>query len=271
VENNPTINRIPNHSAAMRILTYNVHGSVNSQRQTNPATIAEIIGGIGADYIALQEVDAEKPFTKNVNQARIIGESIGMNYIFYPVENTGLHTFGLAVLSRCPAKQSTFMPLPNLYPGLGMRKRGVMRAVFQTPHGTFHLINTHLSVYKLERTIQLKFLFRWLGLSASPSNEAIILCGDLNAGPSSLVYDTCSRVLNDVQCAFGPSRLPQSTFHAKRPVFRIDHIFVSDHFTPIGADVVRNPQTVEASDHLPLTADLIYNPLSSLHENQINR
>jgi endonuclease/exonuclease/phosphatase family metal-dependent hydrolase len=81
----------------MRILTYNVHGSVNSQRQTNPATIAEIIGGIGADYIALQEVDAEKPFTKNVNQARIIGELIGMNYIFYPVENTGLHAFGLAV------------------------------------------------------------------------------------------------------------------------------------------------------------------------------
>jgi hypothetical protein len=25
--------------------------------------------------------------------------------------------------------------------------------------------------------------------------------------------------------------------------------------------VVRNPQTVEASDHLPLTADCIYNPI----------
>lgn len=65
----------------MRILTYNVHGSVNSQRQTNPATIAEIIGGIGADYIALQEVDAEKPFTKNVNKARIIGELIATWHI----------------------------------------------------------------------------------------------------------------------------------------------------------------------------------------------
>jgi endonuclease/exonuclease/phosphatase family metal-dependent hydrolase len=252
----------------MRVLTYNVHGCVNAQRRANPATIAEIIGGIGADYIALQEVDAEKPFTNNVNQARIIGELIGMNYIYYPVENTGLHAFGLAVLSRSPVKQHTFMPLPNLYPGLGMRKRGVMRAVCQTPQGKFHLINTHLSVYKLERTIQLKFLFRWLGLSTAPSNEPIILCGDLNAGPSSLVYQACSRRLKDVQYALSPSRPPQSTFHAKRPVFRIDHIFVSDHFTPTGADVVRNPQTVEASDHLPLSADFIYNPIRPRHGNQ---
>jgi endonuclease/exonuclease/phosphatase family metal-dependent hydrolase len=260
VATQPNINTvtIPNRSAVMRVLTYNIHGCVNSQRIAEPAEIAEIINGIGADYIALQEVDAEKPFTKKVNQARIIGELIDKNYIYYPVEKTGLHVFGLAVLSRYPVKQSTFMPLPNLYPGLGMRKRGVMRAVLQTPRGNVHLINTHLSVYKLERMIQLKFLLRWLGLSTTPSNEPIILCGDLNAGPSSLVYDTCSRHLNDVQYAFCPSRQHPSTFHAKRPVFRIDHIFVSEHFKPLWVDVVRNTKTVEASDHLPLIADLIY-------------
>jgi endonuclease/exonuclease/phosphatase family metal-dependent hydrolase len=52
----------------------------------------------------------------------------------------------------------------------------------------------------------------------------------------------------------------QATFPAKVPCFRIDHIFVSDHLVPMRVKAIKNPQTMAASDHLPLVADLRLQP-----------
>lgn len=45
------------------------------------------------------------------------------------------------------------------------------------------------------------------------------------------------------------------------PHLRIDHIFVSGHFKVHRVQVPRNHLTRIASDHLPLIADLDFNPL----------
>jgi endonuclease/exonuclease/phosphatase family metal-dependent hydrolase len=47
-----------------------------------------------------------------------------------------------------------------------------------------------------------------------------------------------------------------NTFISTRPFARIDHIFVSSHFTTESVSVVRNYLTRVSSDHLPLLADL---------------
>jgi hypothetical protein len=51
----------------------------------------------------------------------------------------------------------------------------------------------------------------------------------------------------------GPKRC---TFISSRPFARIDHIFVSSHFTTESVSVIRNYLTRVSSDHLPLLADL---------------
>ena len=188
----------------------------------------------------------------------ILAAKLKMDYIFFPAENAGLRAFGLAILSRFPFIEYNQSLLPSLYPRLNPRKRGVIRASIQISGGPLHIINTHLSLFKLERRRQVKTLMGQDWLMAVPQDEPVILCGDLNAGPLSQTYRTLSRRLRDVQKEIkGPKgAISQPTFHARSPLFRIDHIFVSHHLRAIHVEVTHTPDTRTASDHLPLTADL---------------
>lgn len=179
-----------------------------------------------------------------------------MDYSYFPIEKTGRHAFGLAILCRYPIEKSDFMLLPNLYSGLKMRKRGVMQVRLRTPMGNVHLINTHLSVFKLERYLQLGYVLDWNRLSNLSLIEPVIFCGDLNANPTSLIYRMLSRHLNDVQTGPNAFGKPQPTFPSKSPIFRIDHILASNNFKIINAEVMKNALTMKASDHLPVVADL---------------
>ena len=89
-----------------------------------------------------------------------------------------------------------------------------------------------------------------------PENEPVIFCGDLNAGAISKTYRNLAKHLIDVQKTASDPLFPKPTFHAKSPLFRIDHIFVSKHFNPLKVEVKQNPDTQMASDHLPLVVDL---------------
>lgn len=240
----------------IRVSSYNIHGCVDDAGRANPDKVAQVIAGIDADIVALQEVDAEKPFRLNRNQARIIGEAIGHRHLYFPVERTGRHVFGLAMLSRYPIEQSSFDLLPNLFSSLKMRKRGIMHVALQTPGGRLHVFNTHLSIYKLERQVQLGAILRLYEMPQSMRDESIVFCGDLNAGPSSLTHFKLSSIFNDVQKSSRRYRRSHATFPSKAPFFSFDHIFVSDHFMTAKVEVIINPLAVTASDHLPLVADL---------------
>jgi endonuclease/exonuclease/phosphatase family metal-dependent hydrolase len=245
----------------IRVVTYNIHSCVDKDRNANPEVTGEIIRGLNADIVALQEVDAPTPLRSNLHQARILAHKLCMNYVFFPVENSGLHAFGLAIMSRFRFIESYYNHLPNLYPRLKPRKRGAIRARIQTPCGPIHMINAHLSLFKLERRLQLKRLLGKDWLMAVPDDEPLIFCGDLNAGPFSKTYRTLARYLTDVQKDLKGQRplLSQPTFHSASPLFRIDHIFVSRQFQTLVVEVIRTPDTEAASDHLPLIADLAIN------------
>ena len=59
----------------IRVMTYNVHSCVDSNRDINPEIVAGIIEELNADIIALQEVDAQKPLVAEQNQARVFAET----------------------------------------------------------------------------------------------------------------------------------------------------------------------------------------------------
>jgi endonuclease/exonuclease/phosphatase family metal-dependent hydrolase len=245
-------------SYRIRVITYNIHSCVDRKRRVNLKKIADIIGHLKVDIVCLQEVDRQQRTHMARNQAQLLANHLRMNHHFFPVEKAGLHAFGLAILSRFPLTDGRHSFLPSLYPFLNPRKRGVMRVSIQTPAGLIHVINTHLSLFKLERRKQLKVLLGKDWFSAIPKDAPLIFCGDLNAGPLSRTYRTLSRLLTDVQKdRHNPRRFrAQPTFHSKSPMFRIDHIFVSRHFQTIHLEVQNTPDTQMASDHLPLIADL---------------
>jgi endonuclease/exonuclease/phosphatase family metal-dependent hydrolase len=244
-----------NDKFLLRVMTYNIHGCVGADRVVNPDKIAAIIAGLDVDIVALQEVDAGHPRREYRNQAQMIAGMLGVEHIYFPVELEGLRRFGLAVLSRIPIVGFDQIRLPNVYPLLNPRKRGALRTRFETPAGRVYLINTHLSLFRLERRLQLTALMSGGDFTAVPANEPLVFCGDLNSGPSSDTYKQVSRLLTDVQTASNNGPV-EATFHAKNPFFRLDHIFVSSHFTPLKTEVCRTADTAAASDHLPLVVDL---------------
>ena len=239
----------------LRVMTYNIHGCIGADRDVNPGKIAAIIADLDVDIVALQEVDAGHPTREYRDQAQMIADVLGVEHIYFPVELEGLRRFGLAVLSRFPIVGFDQVRLPNVYPLLNPRKRGALCARLETPVGPINLINTHLSLFRLERRLQLTSLMSGDDFTAVPVNEPLVFCGDLNSGPSSDTYKQVSRLLTDVQTA-SLSGSAEDTFHAKSPFFRIDHIFVSSHFTPLKTEVRKTADTAAASDHLPLVVDL---------------
>jgi len=242
----------------IRAMTYNIHSCVNMDGEVRPERVAGMIDELSPDLVALQEVDAGIPRTHHQDQAKILARMLDMDYRFFPVVTNGYQKYGLAMLSRFPFQDIRVGWLPALYPRLklNLQKRGVIWAILETSFGPLHFFNTHLSVFKLERRAQAKFLLGKDWLMAVPKEEPVVFCGDLNAGPLSPVYRRLSRYLIDAQKnAMHPAPL-RPTFPSRRPLFRIDHIFISKHFRTLNTVVPIDENSQLASDHLPLCAEL---------------
>jgi endonuclease/exonuclease/phosphatase family metal-dependent hydrolase len=242
----------------IRAMTYNIHSCVNMDGKVRPERIAEVIDDLSPDVVALQEVDAGIPRTHHQDQAKIIGEMLGMDFRFFPVVKNGNQKYGLAILSRFPFQDVRVGWLPSLYSKLKLKlqKRGVMWAILKTSSGPLHFFNTHMSLYRLERRKQSRVLLGKDWLMAAPKQEPLVFCGDMNAGPLSPIYRRLSRYLMDVQKTPNASKRSKPTFPSRRPLFRIDHMFISPHLRTLNTVIPISENSRLASDHLPLCADL---------------
>lgn len=82
-----------------------------------------------------------------------------------------------------------------------------------------------------------------------------VFCGDLNAGPSSVTYHRLRGRMRDAQRVHAGAR-PRPTFPARFPIFRLDHVFISDELATVASRVGATKLARAASDHLPLIVDL---------------
>ena len=250
----PDETRLPHQEGfQLRVLTYNIHSCVNRLGQVSADSVLAAIEPLRPDVVALQEVDVGIPRTQYQNQPRLLAERLGMASAFFPTVHHPEGKYGLALLSKFDNFQISNGDLPQL-PLSRFEKRAVMHMTLDLPVGRIHIFNTHLGLFPLERRLQMRTLVgnQWLG--NLDVHEPIVFCGDLNAGPRSAVYRRLAFRLTDVQTLCPP---PKATYSSRRPVFRIDHIFVSEHFKSAKVDVPLNETVRRASDHLPLHAELI--------------
>ena len=242
----------------LRAMTYNIHSGIGMDKKVNLERVARVIGQAAPDIVALQEVDNGLPRTHHQDQAGRLAGMLNMKSFFFPLVKNGRQEYGLAVLSRftCTDVHNDCLPKLDSKLKFNLEPRGCMRLFFQTPAGTVIVINTHLSLYWLERRLQIGALTGTDCLAGLPPASAVIFCGDLNAGFPSPVYRRLSRVLSDVQKGLPNRSRPRATFPARRPLIRLDHMFVSSRFEILEVQVPRTPDTRLASDHLPVVADL---------------
>ncbi len=241
----------------VRVLTYNIHSCIGMNRQVFPKRIARVIDSLEPDVIALQEVDKGQRRSGWQDQAAALADYLEMEHRFFPLIHGSEGEYGLAMLSRLPVEEVRCGVFDANRPQKE-EPRGAMWMKVTAPRGEIHCINTHLSLYPNERRRQVDTLMGrgWLG--AVPAGAQVILCGDMNGGPRSYVYQKLSSLLRDVQ-ADTAHRMPRGTFFSGNPVMRIDHIFVSHHFDTRSICVPGTREARIASDHLPVLAELFLN------------
>jgi endonuclease/exonuclease/phosphatase family metal-dependent hydrolase len=189
------------------------------------------------------------------DQASIIARELGMHAVFCPTVTRGEEHNGHALLTRWPIEIVKRARLPHDPGSWWQEPRAAMWARVDVGGQIVNVITTHLGLGPFERVLQVRALLgeEWIG--GIPPEEPVVLCGDFNALPGSAPYKLTASRLRDIQGG-GNGFKPMGTFSSLQPLVRLDHIFVSPHFSRQRVMVVRNDLTRVASDHLPLMADL---------------
>lgn len=239
----------------LRILTYNVHGCVGLDGKNSPDRIARVIARQNADVVALQEIDVGRNRSGKIDQAEMIARKLGMVFHFQPSLSLEDGKYGNAILSRYPLKMIRMGPLPRLRARRLFEPRGALWVEIDVSGIKVNLITSHLSLWPAERLLQAEALLGsdWTGSTACQG--PVILCGDFNANPRSMVCRRIGCKLQDAQLIAG-SHKPKSTWLASHPFSRIDHFFVSPDIEVMNIAVPATELDRIASDHLPLTADV---------------
>ena len=243
------------HGRPFRILTYNVHRWLGTDRKISPTRIAEVIAACEADIVALQEVRAGRTRAGEIDQAAAVADKLGMDLHFQPTIRILGEQYGIAVLTKHPAYLVKSDRLPTQSTKPSFEKRSALWVCTEIDGHKVNVINAHLSLRSGERRAQASALVGpdWMGHPECA--DPAILLGDFNAPPYSRSYRMIANRLRDAQLSNSHGE-PQPTFHTRAPVLRLDHVFVTRSVEVMNAAPVRTTLTRVASDHFPLLAEL---------------
>jgi endonuclease/exonuclease/phosphatase family metal-dependent hydrolase len=232
----------------LKILSYNVHSCIGTDRRLDPARIAEVIAQLSPDIIGLQELDVGRRRTGGSDQAEIIASLLEMKFHFHASLHVADERYGDAILTTLPME----FVKGGMLPSRG-EQRGALWVEVTVGDRQVQVFNTHLGLSRRDRVQQMTTLLgpSWIG---NPENRGKpqILIGDLNSIGHSTAYKQAARCLKDVQRETG--RKARATFPSRLPLMRLDHILVSHDIEVLDAQVIADPLTQTASDHLPLMA-----------------
>lgn len=227
----------------LKVASYNMRKGIGTDRRRSPERILEVLCEIDADVVALQEADRRFGSRASVLTPHLLDEhgdwkAVG---VAKRVASMGWHGNALLVRKSADVLGCTAIHLPALEP------RGAVTADVGTPLGALRVVGMHLDLSGLWRRKQAAAVINHLADSVHPLPA--VLMGDLNEWSATL---GCLRDFardHDVADT-GPS------FHARRPVGRLDRIIVSRDLRVVDCGVHASPTARKASDHLPIWATL---------------
>jgi endonuclease/exonuclease/phosphatase family metal-dependent hydrolase len=230
----------------VRIATYNVHRCRGMDRRVVPARIVEVLRGIDADVIALQEVIGAGPAA--AGQAEEIGAGLGMGWVMNCVRTLRQHQYGNVVLSRHPIVHHSQYDLS----WRTCEPRHCQRADLNIDGRVLHVYNVHLGTAVLERRYQAKRLASFVH-DRRVSGPKVLL-GDFNEWMKGLATRTLSSLFESVDISQYLKR--RRTYPGIFPVVHLDHIYYEGDVEVTGVEMPRTRKALMASDHLPLVANL---------------
>ncbi|MFD7445233.1 endonuclease/exonuclease/phosphatase family protein [Streptomyces sp. NPDC059909] len=241
-------------TAAVRVLTYNIHHGASGAEVFDLERVAEVIEAVRPDIVGLQEVDRHwSARSQWLDLPEWFSERLGMRYVYGAnldldplVPGDPRRQYGTAILTPWPVKSSS----NTLLPKLGTHEqRGLLQAEIEVNGSRVRFANTHLQHNDaFERQLQAARIRELLGDDA----DRTILVGDLNAVPGTPEMLTMTGFLKDAWTEAGSG--DGYTHDSEHPHARIDYVMhSSDVRAESAAVIMSDPLT---SDHLPVAADL---------------
>src|SRR3954463_687385 len=231
----------------VRIATYNIHRCRGMDRRVAPARIVEVLRDIDADVIALQEVIGAGP--AGAGQAEEIGAGLGMGWVMNCVRTLRQHQYGNVILSRLPIVHHSQYDLS----WRTCEPRACQRADLDLGGGhQLHIYNVHLGTAVLERRYQATRLAAFVHDRRVAGPKVIL--GDFNEWTRGLATKTLSALFESVDIYARLKR--RRTYPGIFPFLHLDHIYYEGGVEVRAVELTRSRQSLMASDHLPLVADL---------------
>lgn len=227
----------------IRVASYNVRKGIGTDRRRNPERVLAVLREIDADIIALQEADRRFGSRGAVLSPHLLHEHSDWRAVDFGVrgESSGWHGNALLVRKSLRVLDCERIHLPSLEP------RGAVMADFTAGDEVVRVIGMHLDLSGLWRRRQAVTILNHV--ATSEAKLPTVLMGDLNE------WSAGSGCLRDFahDHSFAPTG---PSFHARRPVGRLDRIMVSRDLRVRDCGVHASPAARKASDHLPIWAEL---------------
>ena len=230
----------------MKVASYNIHKCRGVDGFVKPERIVAVVKEIGADLVALQEVDHRIGTRTGLLNPALIESETGLKLLVQSdiVDGHGWHGNALLVRGEPLHYHRSRIHLPGIEP------RGAVFAELDFGEGRFRVIAVHLGLLRRSRMMQAKALLdAFLGMTPMPT----IMLGDFNEWRR--VRRSALAVLEPV---FGS--LPVvSSFPSRLPLLPMDRILDWPPGLITQFAVHNTPLAKLASDHLPLVADVNLN------------
>ena len=193
--------------------------------------------GLGADVLALQEVDVRVARSGWADQAAVVAEATGLEPAFGQARRLCLGRYGNALLGRNGLSDVEVIRLPR--EGRAEPRVAVLATV--AVGAGLSVAATHLSTRRPEAIAQLEAVMAALVARPGPH----VLLGDLNLGPDEVqpMVDAAGLTLADPAVPSYPASAPRR---------RIDHVAVSG----LSVEAVEVLPAAPVSDHRPVLAEL---------------
>lgn len=240
----------------LRLVSYNIHKAVGTDRRFDPDRIVEVLRHHDADVVLLQEVDRHAGRSRHLELGAVIARQLD-----YPYRSIGINhanragKYGNATLSRYPIGHQKNIDLT-----IGWRKkRGAQYTRLHLPGaaGTIavDVFNIHLGLAARIQRVQIARLLKDELVAADLPNRAVIVAGDTNDW-AGLLHGSFRR--NGFLCASNRRHglaWPIRTFPSFAPAGGLDKIFFRGPLTLLHSHRSRLKLARTASDHLPIIAD----------------
>lgn len=234
-------------SRSLRLASYNIQKAVGVDFRRDPARIIEVINGLGADLVALQEVDKRLGERPSVLCRRMIEEETDFRIAPLALNEVSLGWHGNAMLVRRDHAilATGHIDLPALEP------RGAVRVDIATPDGPLAVVGAHLGLVRHFRRLQLETIRAHL----EDAPRRTVVLGDFNEWSEDRGLEPLAQDYAMVS--------PGNSFHAARPVAGLDRFALGRDVALTDAGVDEGRLASRASDHLPVWSDIVLEPAES--------